>query len=87
MRVLRSIGGSWEQWEDELTYDRFVALMESEEEVPPLYVTGYLVAVYFGAMKPSHKSHGSAPSGADAFISEFGASGQLTGSMGIWGNG
>lgn len=81
VRVLRSLGGTWEDWEDQLTLERFIAIIKSEEEIPPVYVTAYLVGVSLGAIAPP-KATGTdkAPPGTD-FLAAFGTSGTMTGGM------
>lgn len=53
--MLRLVGGSWEQWENELTFERLKVLSESALEMPPVYISAYAAAIALGAMKPPDK--------------------------------
>lgn len=76
---MRSFGGSWERWLDELTIPRMRLIIESEEAVPPLHVTGYLMSVFLGATKPPTGNIESLPADGGGFVAMFGESGTMRG--------
>lgn len=85
---MRSVGGDWEYWEDNLTFGRLRAIRKSEEEIPPLHKTAYLLGIYFGIypkpreLEPQAPAHWLMPKGGDAgmFMAEFGEFRNISGS-------
>lgn len=68
--------GTWEIWEDELTFDRLVALRKSVDACPPVYMSAYNIALSLGAVeKPSEApAQSDRAMGPETFLMLFGGS-------------
>ena len=80
--MIRTCGGGWEQWEDELTIDRLKAILDSAEDLPPPHIMLFAIASALGAL-PEREGAGQteeeASANAEAFLSMFGGDGRMMG--------
>lgn len=82
---MRVCGGSWEQWEDELTFPRLMAIQKSARECPPAYVSLFAILRAFGGVPDGGDKEPKTPegqqeqnnSGIEAFIASFGTKGAV----------